>query len=440
MSPTAALLRLRRVGNAAAVADAYDADPELSDRDLATQQRAIDAARGPFSAPLAVSLRGHGWEADDLILGVPAVRSAWVREHGPLPTVRNVEDPDALLAIGEILRTRPAVVLDGNLNVLDRTVVDFLRSRVPEVRLLVGQMGTAKRFHRALDLDLSLVPCPSLAETVRPLIRGAVRVLPHSFDPAILDGLPPRTVAHPLVFAGALGPRYVLRHEVLMALLETTPIEAWIGLRKGVARTIEGTLDAGGTSSDGLRRRVARLAAGAPLPILAAAARRSDRFSGLLNTAVATRAGARIRDVGPLEDPAARFPDRCHPAVAGRPYLELLRRSGAVLHREGDELDGCGAALRQFEVTGVGAVLLADTSPMLRRLFEDGSEAILFDGPEDAVEKARWLLDHPKERERIAAAGQARTLRDHTTAVRAGQLADLLSEALSRVRARSNRR
>lgn len=428
--PTDSLLRLRRAGNATAVADAYAADPGLVDRDAATQQRAIDAARGPFSAPLAARLRGHGWDASDLILGVPAVRSAWVREHGPLPDIKNIDDPDVLLAIGEILRTRPTVVVDGNLNVLDRTVIGFLRSHVPETRLLVGQMGTAKRFHRALDVDLSLVPCASIADTLRPLLRGPVRVLPHSFDPAIVDGLPPRDVVHPLVFAGALGPRYVLRHEVLMALLGATPIEAWIGVRKGVTRTADGLLDAGEAPARGIRPRIARGLARAPLSVLATAARRSERFAGVLNTAVATRSGARIRDVGPLEDPAARYPDRCHPAVAGRAYLELLRHSGVVLHREGDELDGCGAALRQFEVTGVGAVLLADTSPMLRELFEDGTEVVLFDGPADAVEKAQWLLDHPAERERIAAAGQARTLRDHTTDVRAGQLSMLLSEQL----------
>jgi spore maturation protein CgeB len=109
----------------------------------------------------------------------------------------------------------------------------------------------------------------------------------------------------------------------------------------------------------------------------------------------------------------------------------LLRSAGVVVHREGDELDGCGAALRQFEVTGIGAALLADSSSMLRQLFEDGNEVVLFDSPQDAVEKAQWLLNHPEERERIAAAGQSRTLRDHTTTVRAGELADLLSAELA---------
>lgn len=406
---------------------------------MQTQQAALDGAFGPFSAPLAAELRRLGWQADDLILGVPSIREAWVREHGPLPQIRGVDDPNMLLALGEIERTRPEIVLDGNLSVLDRVTTSYIRSRVPEARLLAGRMGTAKRFHRALHLDVILVPCHAMGDALRPLIDGSVHVLPHSFNPAVLDGLDARAPQRPLVFAGALGPRYVERHRVLMALLEATPIEAWLGFRKGVVRTEDGWLRFdGGTSRLSAPIRLKGDGRGSiPLPIglLRAGARRSDRFAERFNAAMTVRSGANIPPIRPLEDPAARFGDRCHPTVGGREYLDLLRHAGTVVHREGDDMDTCGGALRLFEATGVGAALLADGSPMLRRLFEDGREIVLYDGPEDAVEKARWLTDHPAERERIAAAGQARTLRDHATPVRAARLAELLSSELSGRRA-----
>jgi len=427
---TSSLLRLRRFGNAAALTATFDADPALRDQDFLTQQAALDRSLGPFSAPLTAELSRLGWQASDLILGVPSIREAWVRQHGPLPRIARVEDPDVLLALGEIIRLRPEVVVDSNLNVLDRTSTHYLRRHVPDVRLLVGQMGTAKRFHRALHVDLSLVPCETLATTIRPVLPGSVQVLPHSFNPAVLSGLPEREVEHPLVFAGALGPRYVLRHAALMALLEQTPIEAWIGLRKGVLAR-DGLLVTENTSTN--PSLAGRIVAAIPAPILAAVARHSDRFGDQLNTSLATRAGGRFIDAGPLEDPSVRFPDRCHPQVGGREYFELLRRSGTVLHREGDELDGCGAALRLFEVTGLGATLLTDDSSMVRQLFADG-EIVTFDGVDDCVEKARWLLDNPSARDRIAAAGQARTLRDHTTAIRAAKLSDILSDQLSGAR------
>ena len=424
------IVYLRRLGNARALADALAQDPDLPSRSVVDQQRALDAAHGPFSAPMATELRALGWDASELILGVPSVRDAWVREHGPLPDVPGVEDPDVRMAVGEIVRRRPDVVLDVNVTALGRHTVPYLRRTVPEVRVLAGRMGTAKRYHRALHLDLSLVPCGVVADAVRPYLGGTVAVLPHSFDPAIVDGLPPRHVEHPLVFTGVLGPRYALRHEVLMALLAATPTEAWIGLRKGVVRGDDGRL----TFGAGRRSLRSELVERLPVRLLAAGARRSDRFAAPFDRALAERSGGTTRFPSSLPDPLHAFPDRCHPAVAGRAYLELVRRSGAVVHRETDDLDGCGGALRLFEVTGVGAALLVDDSPMVRRLFEPDVEVVTYRSPAEAVEKARWLLDHPQERERIAAAGQARTLRDHSTAVRAAELDVLLRDALADAR------
>jgi glycosyltransferase involved in cell wall biosynthesis len=426
---TPSLLRLRRFGNASALADALIADPSLPEQHHLAQQAALDQARGPFSAPIAAELAGNGWRSTDLILGVPSIREAWVRDHGPLPSVRGVSDPDVLLALGEIDRVRPQVILDANLNVLDRVTVPFVRDRFPEVRLLVGYMGTEKRFHRAIHLDVVLVPCHAMAAAIGPVMRGSVHVLPHSFDPDVLTDLPARSVDHPLVFAGALGPRYVERHRLLMGLFETTPIEAWIGLRKGVTRTDDGRLTT--VASELAPTLRGRMVGALPLPLLTAAARRSDRFGDHLNAALATRGGGTIHDEEPLEDPAVRFGPRCHAPVAGQGYFELLRRSGAVFHRGIDALGACGGALRLFEVTGAGAALLADDSPMLRELFVDGEEIVLYDGFDDCIAKARWLIDHPEERERIAVSGHARTLRDHTTGVRARRLAELLVDELA---------
>jgi hypothetical protein len=380
-----------------------------------------------------------GWQADDLILGVPSIREAWVREHGPLPQVRGVDDPDMLLALAEIERTRPEVVLDGNLSVLDRVTAPEIRKRVPETRLLVGRMGTAKRFNRALHLDVILVPCHAMGNALRPHIDGSVHVLPHSFNPAVLDGLGERSVQRPLVFAGALGPRYVERHRVLMSLLEATPIEAWLGFRKGVTRTDDGWLTFDGSPHGPRAEDRPRLdrphRSRVPIGLLRAAALRSDRFADRFNAALTVRSGAHIPAVRPLEDPAARFGDRCHGAVGGRDYLDVLRHAGTVVHREGDDMDTCGGALRLFEATGVGAALLADSSAMAHQLFEDGREVVLYVSPEDAVEKARWLTENADQRERIAAAGQARTLRDHATPVRVARLAELLASQLSGRRA-----
>lgn len=427
------LLRLRRFGNASVRDAALAADPTLRDRSFTDIQVALDAGHGPFSSPLVPELRSLGWEAHDLILGVPAVREAWQREHGALPPVAGVSDPDMLLALAEARRLKPEVVLDSNLNVLDRSGRSAMRRVAPSIRVLAGYMGTEKRFHRALALDLVLVPCASMADAVRPYLRGMVTVLPHSFDARVVDGLPDREVRHPLVFAGALGPRYVERHRLLMALLEQTDLEAWIGLRKGVDRTDDGWLIMTGGSADHGRRRSlrGRFADAIPTRTLARLAGRSERFGEVFNARMARRTGGLVAPDAPMRDPAAVHPDRCHPSVSGRAYLELLRSSGVVFHRGIDALGGCGGALRLFEVTGVGATLLVEDSPTVRDLFAVGEEVITYRNLDEAVERARWLSENPAERERIALAGQRRTLQHHTAAARARTLDPALREALA---------
>jgi spore maturation protein CgeB len=427
------LLRLRRFGNATVRDGILAADPGLRDRSFAEIQTALDAGHGPFSSPLVPALQDLGWSAHDLILGVPAVREAWEREHGPVPAVPGVSDPDVLLALAEARRTQPDVVLDSNLNVLDRAGRRAMRGVAPNLRVLAGYMGTEKRFHRALALDLVLVPCASMADAVRPYTRGSVAVLPHSFDAKIVDDLPHREVRHPIVFAGALGPRYVERHRVLMAVLEQTELEAWIGLRKGVRRTDDGWLvtDASTARTADRRSISGRIVDAIPTGMLARLGDRSEPFGAAFNARMARRTGGLLAPDAPMRDPVALHPDRCHPPVSGRAYLELLRSAGTVLHRGIDALGGCGGALRLFEVTGVGAALLVEDSPTVRELFRVDEEVVTYRDANEAVERALWLTEHPEERERIARAGQRRTLQDHTASARARHLDPILCEALA---------
>lgn len=53
-----------------------------------------------------------------------------------------------------------------------------------------------------------------------------------------------------------------------------------------------------------------------------------------------------------------------------------------------------------------------------------------YDSIDDAAEKAAGLIADPARLDRIAAAGHARTIRDHTYAQRAVQLAGILDARL----------
>ena len=78
--------------------------------------------------------------------------------------------------------------------------------------------------------------------------------------------------------------------------------------------------------------------------------------------------------------------------------------------------------VRLYEATGMGAFLLTDAKENLRELFEPGKEVETYNSSEELLGKINYYLEHDKERERIARAGQKRTLKDHTYSKRAERM------------------
>jgi len=83
-----------------------------------------------------------------------------------------------------------------------------------------------------------------------------------------------------------------------------------------------------------------------------------------------------------------------------------------------------------YEATGVGTLLLIDDRDDLHTLFDPGREVVVYRSAEECVELIAYYLAHDDERETIARAGQARTLREHTYHHRMQELLDILKRYL----------
>jgi len=70
--------------------------------------------------------------------------------------------------------------------------------------------------------------------------------------------------------------------------------------------------------------------------------------------------------------------------------------------------------MRMFEATACGALLITQKVPYLDELFEADKEIIVYSTMREMIEKIDYYLEHDKEREKIARAGQKRTLKYHT--------------------------
>ncbi|MCP4661485.1 MAG: glycosyltransferase [bacterium] len=69
---------------------------------------------------------------------------------------------------------------------------------------------------------------------------------------------------------------------------------------------------------------------------------------------------------------------------------------------------------RNFEIPGCGGFQLTGRADHLEDYFSPGEEIVLFDDVDQLVDRARYYLRHEDERARIARAGHARCLREHT--------------------------
>lgn len=67
---------------------------------------------------------------------------------------------------------------------------------------------------------------------------------------------------------------------------------------------------------------------------------------------------------------------------------------------------------RCFEIPAHGRVMLAERTDDLLRLFKEDKEACFFSSQEELVKKARWLVENPDIREKIAQAGLRRVWAD----------------------------
>lgn len=108
--------------------------------------------------------------------------------------------------------------------------------------------------------------------------------------------------------------------------------------------------------------------------------------------------------------------------VAGIDMYEVLRSSRLTVNHHGDVAPFANN-MRLFEATGIGTTLLTDFKQNLPDLFTPGEEVLTYSSAGECAELISDL--EQADVDRVASAGQQRTLRDHTYLVRARELVDI---------------
>jgi len=117
----------------------------------------------------------------------------------------------------------------------------------------------------------------------------------------------------------------------------------------------------------------------------------------------------------------------CRPQLATPDdYFAHFRRTAINLNLVNGNSES-GLNMRHFEITAAGGFMLCYHAPEIDDFFEVGKECDTFHDEQELLEKVRFYLERPKERNEIAHAGQRRTLREHLYSHRLVEIRDTLS-------------
>lgn len=354
------------------------------------------------------ALAGLGYETRDLVVNAEPLQRAWASERGLA-----FDESGRLfeIAAAQVRDFKPDVLLVADYSTVTAAHLRHLKEVCPSIRLVLGWCGAPYddgAVFRECDVVLSCVP--ELVAHFREAGHRS-RHVNHAFEPRVLEklGPPPAQTsaqAADFVFIGSVFKAdrfHVAREKLLARLVEETGLQIWSGAASQSARA----RGAGAPSLSSPRS-------------LASAARRAARR--LLGAGASPQSQA---------DVDARVVGRARPPLFGLEMFRQLRAGRVALNTHIDISTHSASNMRLFEATGVGTCLLTDSKENLGELFEPDAEVVAYRDADECVEKVKYLLEHESRRSDIAAAGQRRTLREHTFESRAALIDAVVREELS---------
>ena len=349
-----------------------------------------------------------GYETQDVCFNFEYLQKLWAAENGIKYSNENWLKE---ILSAQINAFRPDVIFLDDLYLTDNSFRQFLREVCPTPVKIVGWRASPTEDYSIFrDLDLVLTCTPYFTKQMQD--HGAnAKLMMHAFEPSILKLIPPTQREFDFTFMGSLilvNGFHNQRFALVNRLLEETNLQVWGRLSEPQSNSTSKQL------ASRLMFRGNRMLRelDAPDKLIAKLSALDERYQR-----------------GPLTRSTLRkYRGRFHDPVIAREYFQLLAKSKINLNNHIDCAEDYAGNIRLFEATGMGACLLTDWKINLPEMFETDTEIVTYRTAEECVEKVNYLLSHEKELADIAAAGQRRTLRDHTYINRSEQLDEMLQE------------
>jgi len=420
---------------------AYETDPTLANRPFEAQLERFFADKVSYSNYFSVSMKALGHEIMEVICDLEPAQKAWARERG-----QSYEDTnwDTEILFAQIEEYRPDVVYLHSLVSTPMGFADEIKKRFSFVKLIVGYAGIDAHNRQISGLDLLLVGIPHLCERYNN--KGAsTRLVYHGFDTTILDALKNYNSTdderYEFTFLGSSGFGYhhffTNRFWTLAELLIKSNLRVWINdnqsnlpfthnidwtMLRLLLKNFEVQVKEGG-NMDMYKIYISKYIA-----TMEISAEVLEEFKTFV---ISQTANSQTDPLLPLVPLCQLLPEKCMPPVFGLKMYDLMRRSDILFNIHTNLTRGESANMRLFESTGVGTCLMTEESKNISDLFSSDSEIVTYSSVDDCLEKVKYLQENPIVRRNIAAAGHARTLRDHTGEKRCEQIDSIIQDFIN---------
>ncbi|HET6244986.1 MAG: glycosyltransferase [Bacteroidetes bacterium] len=338
-------------------------------------------------------LRKAGIDAMDIVSNAEALQQTWAKEHSGGKIFSFQE-----LIFEQIKCYQPQVVWIDTTKLLNKKWIQKLRNEVPSLKLIVGHICAPYNQEIAdsfsfFDIMFTCSPC-----TANELTEMGVttQLVYHSFDHSILDKT--GTIANnfpetDFVFTGSLLTGYGL-HKTRIEYIESI-------IDSGIDMTIYGNIE---------KRSRILLKQGMNLTVNLL---NNINCSFLVDGIPVLNKYKKHGDTQ-IKYYSKKLIHAIRPPVFGMDMYKMLSNSKLCFNIHGDIAKKCAGNVRLFEATGIGTCLVTDWKENLSDLFDLDKEIVTYKSVEECIDKVKWLLNNPLEAQKIAKAGQQRTLRDHT--------------------------
>lgn len=387
----------------------YARRPQLKSEPYSKQHAALMEDCYGWADFWSAALQQVGYETLEIVANAEFAQKQWAQENDI-----NYDEKTWLhdIATAQIKAFKPDVLFAVDYVTLNAPFLRHIRRACSSIRMVLGWCGSPYRdesvFH---EYDYVLSCIPEMVKHFREQGHRSAHIN-HAFDQRILGRIDlTRTPSVDFAFIGSINRQiagHLQRETLLLKLLQHTNLKLWLmGARPSLKRWYQ-------VSARQYAYDMVTLAQQAGIP------------QRLLSSLPPVRKVMRWEDRPELQSINGGLARRAEDALFGLDMFQKLRESKVILNIHIDISPESASNMRLFEATGVGSCLLTDWKANLPDLFDSDREVVTYRSDEECLEKVRYLLDHENERQAIAAAGQQRTLRDHSFVRRAEQLSELI--------------